>query len=422
VGLPAEFTVGAGTDWAGGDINPNTGSTDFNLGLSHYFRSPYHILGDTDGRAFSWARRSRTSSSASSAILARWSSPCPASICCDARAATKFPFQPSHSRTSNRHPTEKNMKFQLIIAMGIFCTVLCLTSLAEAGGFSPFGLNPSNRCLDVLDANGSPGATLDSYECNNTQAQWFTTTSAEEIRASTGANLCVEVQNGNYSAGVVQLNTCNGSEQQKWGYIGGQVFPLGGNGNYCLDVLDANTSYGATVHVTGCNGTNAQLWWAWGFNTTIISGITECNGGAQLCLDDQGDNYEDGTEVDNYSCNATAAQEWFPDATNPYGMNGAALWNINGSFIQANLNSGGNNGGFVYMDQSYNSWGGNFWYIQHQGAGLRFVSDLTPASGSGNYCLDVGGANCNPGTALDLWYCNDTVAQEWTVSVPGLPD
>jgi hypothetical protein len=52
VGLPAGFTVGAGTNWVGGDINQNTGSTDFNLGLSPYFQGRFHILGAPDGMGF----------------------------------------------------------------------------------------------------------------------------------------------------------------------------------------------------------------------------------------------------------------------------------------------------------------------------------------------------------------------------------
>lgn len=52
LGLPAGVTVAAGTNWVGGDINPGTGRTDFNLGLSPYAQARLHILGDKDGRGF----------------------------------------------------------------------------------------------------------------------------------------------------------------------------------------------------------------------------------------------------------------------------------------------------------------------------------------------------------------------------------
>lgn len=52
LGLPAGFTLGAGTNWVGGDISPNTNKTDFNLGLSPYFQGRFHILGNGDGRGW----------------------------------------------------------------------------------------------------------------------------------------------------------------------------------------------------------------------------------------------------------------------------------------------------------------------------------------------------------------------------------
>jgi len=50
--LPAGITLGVGTNWVGGDINPNTNQTDFNLGISPYAQARYHIYGDADGRGF----------------------------------------------------------------------------------------------------------------------------------------------------------------------------------------------------------------------------------------------------------------------------------------------------------------------------------------------------------------------------------
>ena len=52
LGLPAGFTLAAGTNWVGGDVNPNTGNNDFNLGLSPYFQARFHILGSADGQGF----------------------------------------------------------------------------------------------------------------------------------------------------------------------------------------------------------------------------------------------------------------------------------------------------------------------------------------------------------------------------------
>jgi hypothetical protein len=48
LGLPAGFTVAAGTAWVGGDVSP----TPVSGGISPYFQVRYHIVGDTDGRGF----------------------------------------------------------------------------------------------------------------------------------------------------------------------------------------------------------------------------------------------------------------------------------------------------------------------------------------------------------------------------------
>jgi hypothetical protein len=52
LGLPAGITVGAGTNWVGGDVNQNTGKTDVNLGISPYLQARLHLAGAADGRGF----------------------------------------------------------------------------------------------------------------------------------------------------------------------------------------------------------------------------------------------------------------------------------------------------------------------------------------------------------------------------------
>jgi hypothetical protein len=50
LGLPAGFTLGAGTKWVGGDVNPETGARDFSFGLSPYVQARLHVYGDANGR------------------------------------------------------------------------------------------------------------------------------------------------------------------------------------------------------------------------------------------------------------------------------------------------------------------------------------------------------------------------------------
>ena len=51
LGLPLGFTLAAGTDWVGGDVN-TSGQKDFNLGLSPFFQARFHIFGDSGGKGF----------------------------------------------------------------------------------------------------------------------------------------------------------------------------------------------------------------------------------------------------------------------------------------------------------------------------------------------------------------------------------
>ena len=50
-GLPGGITIGAGTNWVGGDVNAN-GQKDFNLGLSPFFQARLHLYGDRSGQGF----------------------------------------------------------------------------------------------------------------------------------------------------------------------------------------------------------------------------------------------------------------------------------------------------------------------------------------------------------------------------------
>jgi len=106
-------------------------------------------------------------------------------------------------------------------------------------GFKTFaGSGSPTLCLDIANENISAGALLISNTCNSnlgTQS-WVvgpnvmgTTavngygvndngTSAFNVTISPAldTSLCVEIQNNDYSSGIIQLNTCNGSYQQYW--------------------------------------------------------------------------------------------------------------------------------------------------------------------------------------------------------------
>lgn len=51
LGLPAGFTIGAGSNWVGGDVNA-ANQPQFDLGISPYFQARLHIYGRPDGQGF----------------------------------------------------------------------------------------------------------------------------------------------------------------------------------------------------------------------------------------------------------------------------------------------------------------------------------------------------------------------------------
>jgi hypothetical protein len=102
------------------------------------------------------------------------------------------------------------------------------------------------------------------------------------------------VLNGNVSAGVLQFWTCNGTASQQWQQKGAQFIGLGGE---CLDVLGANTTPGATVHLSGCNGTVAQNW-------SLINAPTILQGVGTKCLDIINGNTSPGARLQIFECNS----------------------------------------------------------------------------------------------------------------------
>jgi len=156
----------------------------------------------------------------------------------------------------------------------------------------------------------------------------------------------------------------------------------------CLDVTNANQASKTPLQFYKCNETPAQ------------SFTIESDGSIRIygkCVDVFGGSKTPGTPVQTFSCNGTPAQKW--------------------RFVTGNFLNGKN------------------CLVPKTGAGN--VKSGTPAvvgdcSGAGNYanqnvvikglnglCLDVAGANKAPKTPVQLFTCNNTPAQAWTIGTDG---
>ncbi len=125
--------------------------------------------------------------------------------------------------------------------------------------------NRMNRLiLDVRDANNFPGAVVQLYRNNFTDAQRWRYTSdgyvQSGLRMSDGHDLILEVTASN----TLQLNVKQNTSNQKW-ILGTDGLRSQGN-NYFLDIKDRNPQEGAAAVVMNCSGMNSQAW--------IVNGTT----------------------------------------------------------------------------------------------------------------------------------------------------
>jgi hypothetical protein len=96
-------------------------------------------------------------------------------------------------------------------------TYTCNNSNAQKWTFDGQALKTqSNKCMDVADGATGNGAAIQIYECNNTGAQKFTLSAAGDL-TNVQSNRCVDIKdrvNGN--GAKLQLWDCAGSANQKW--------------------------------------------------------------------------------------------------------------------------------------------------------------------------------------------------------------
>jgi hypothetical protein len=157
----------------------------------------------------------------------------------------------------------------------------------------------AGRCLDVPNANTTPGAVqLQLYDCNASGAQVWKLPPG----AATGpGGLCLDVPNASPASGTgIQIYGCNGSDAQRWSAPGDQTIRTLGK---CLDVANSGTANGTAVQLWDCDGTGAQTW------VTRADGTWQ-NPQSGRCLDDPNNNQKAGDALRIWDCNTTAAQQF----------------------------------------------------------------------------------------------------------------
>lgn len=151
-------------------------------------------------------------------------------------------------------PKSMFMLLFVLFVVGIIGTFKTGNSHAYAVNPTSIKSGVSGDCLDVMHDDHMPGAIVDNYGCNGSDAQnWAVNTTAIKH-----AGLCLAVKNDSQKASTgIELDSCNSdSPGQVWlTYHGGLYNP---NSKLCLS--DPGSSSGNQLQLASCSSNSNELW------------------------------------------------------------------------------------------------------------------------------------------------------------------
>ncbi|HEY7145156.1 MAG TPA: ricin-type beta-trefoil lectin domain protein [Streptosporangiaceae bacterium] len=181
---------------------------------------------------------------------------------------------------------------------------------------------------------------------------------------STAADMCIDEAGNSASPGAaVNLVTCNYSPEQNWTQNADGSIGING---LCLDTQGGATASGTPLVAATCTGASTQHW-AQGPASTLISA-----GAPGMCADDPGSRTTSGTRLDIAACTGGSNQVWpLPAAQAPP-------------------------------------------------AGPPSGPVFSPLISSDNeMCLDDSNNSTTTGAKVDIFVCNGTAGQKWTIEPDG---
>jgi hypothetical protein len=257
------------------------------------------------------------------------------------------------------------------------------------------GIRAPLGCLDILSARQANGTPAVSYPCNGTPAQRFGWGADGSLRmGGPTSRWCLDVPRAATAIGTrLQLYTCNGTAAQVWQWdaAGRLVNP---HSHRCIDVLGHSRVKNTRLVLAACSATPSQKWDASPLASARGYVGSALAAAGQLCLTDPGGSAAAGAAVTIDVCGGTSqvvtrnraslrlAGECLTVA-DPHARPGAGVWlePCSGAATQ----------------------------VWQAGAKGRLANPAT------NTCLDVPAGATRPGTALQVWRCNGTRAQGWTL-------
>jgi Ricin-type beta-trefoil lectin domain len=286
-----------------------------------------------------------------------------------------------------------------ILSDAVTATARYLYAIAgQYGALNGLLRGVGGKCLDVQDANGNPGASVQLWSCHGNSNQQWRLQDDGTLRGL--ADLCLAVGSALPGGGAsVSLQSCvSGATTQQWTLTAeGQLRSPSGS---CVDVSNGNSSDGTPIIAWPCRSAAANQQWTVLPMPDTRGPIRAVGSLGGRCIDVSGGSTANGTAVTLWQCNSGENQQWqlFGDGT---------IRGIGGRCLDVP-------GGATTNGTAVNLWDCNGGENQR----WSFTVD-GQLKGIGGKCLDIAGGNGNNGTSLVLWDCNGGENQRW--SVPSAP-
>ncbi len=197
----------------------------------------------------------------------------------------------------------------------------------------------------------------------------------------------------------IAIFSCNGGANQNWTFHADGTIQILGK---CMDVTQSGTTNGTKVELYTCNTTGAQQWRVRG-NGQLL------NPHSGRCLDDPGASTTNNTQLvidDCRTITTATGQTAVPDErwTVPFGIptsTGPVVSGVDANLCLDDLKAATTDGNIIDIF-TCNGSTAQSWTITSNGQFQILGS-----------CLDVNKTGAADGTKIDLWTCNGTGAQQW---------
>jgi hypothetical protein len=258
--------------------------------------------------------------------------------------------------------------------------------------------------------------------------------------------MCVDDTNGSTADGnKIQVWACNGRTSQQWLMKpDGTVQVYGGK---CLDVTNGGTTDGTKIQLWTCIAGDANQQWQ-----VVNPGAALRNPHSGTCLDDTGSSTTNGTQLQIWACTGALNQQWDPPAAPPSTGVGAITAVVSSNPCVDDTNGATTAGNPIQIwacnsrinQQLTVSYDGSLQVMGNcvavpsgsAGNGTKVVLQpcpSTPTSPGANEqwqyrpddnafvnlatgrCLDDTNGSTTNGTQLQIWACNSTANQVWSL-------